>query len=214
MYQRRNKAYFNLKEITMAKQKNPAFGETFVTGLCRAQFAKLATPDNGQYGQGKYTIDGIFEDQAMLQSTIEACHKHAKTIYGTIDGIKFPWKDGNAYTQYTGYAGNSYIRVRCSKMPGVVDKNNKPISGEEVYNGAYVRIKCTPYSYEKDEEVLVIEGKTQRKQKLKVKGITLILSAVQFVKDGERFHGGGGGFDNTYSDADSNSLTQEEEMPF
>jgi len=183
--------------------------DKIITGECRASFPKLAKPDESKFGQGKFSLDGIFESEEQSQSMMDACKAHAKSYYGTEEGIKYPWRDGNELSKYTGYEGNQFIRCKSKQKPTIVDHNRKPIDPNEVYGGAVVRVNCTPLAYELEEEVVVIENGKRTKKKEQIKGVTLLLNAVQLVRDGESFGGAGGdGFDDEYKD-ESNS---EEEM--
>ncbi len=195
----------------MAMQKNKAFGDKIITGECRASFPKLAKPDDSKFGQNKYSIDGIFESKAEMKTLMQQCKDHAMAFYGTVEGIKFPWKDGGSQSKYAGYEGNQFIRVRSKQKPTIVDKNRKPFDASEVYGGCVVRINCTPLAYEMDEEIIEVVDGVRKKVIEKIKGVTVLLNAVQFIRDGESFGGGnesGGGFDDNYKDEDSESVNE------
>ena len=189
----------------MAKEKNPAFGERIITGEGRCSFPHLAEPDNSKFGQGKYHVDLIFEDDSQSSKLKADCIAHAKAFYKVEDvsEIKFPWKDGNKNAKYTGYEGNEFITAKCKQQPNVVDRNKKVFDPKKVYGGCNIRLSVTPLAYEMEDEVFVVENGQKRKETLKIQGISLVLNAVQFVGDNERFGGGGDGFDDSYCDADT-----------
>jgi len=195
----------------MAKQKNAAFGPKIITGECRASFPKLAKPDDSKFGQNKYSIDGIFESKDAMKSLMDGCKAHAQAFYGTTEGIKYPWKDGAAQAKYSGYEGNQFISSRSKQKPTIVDKNRKPFDATEIYGGCVVRINCTPLAYEMDDEIIEVVDGVRKKVVEKIKGVTVLLNAVQFIRDGESFGGGnesGGGFDDEYKEESEDSVDE------
>lgn len=186
----------------MAKEKNPVFGDKVITGEGRCSFPKLAEPDNSKFGQGKYSVDMIFESEDEMASLKKACIAHAKMFYKTDDvsDIKFPWRDGNENSKYAGYEGNQFIRARSKNEPAIVDGNRRALDPKKIYGGCTIRLNLTPMAYELEDEVIVIENGERKNIKEKIKGITVLLNAVQFVGDNERFGGGGDGFDDKYAD--------------
>jgi len=195
----------------MAKEKNPAFGDKVITGECRASFPKLDKPDESKYGQGKYSIDGIFEDSKQMESLIEACEAHAQAYYGTTEGIKMPFRDGDELSKYAGYEGHDFIRCRTKQKITIVDGNKNPIDAKEIYGGCVIRLNVTPLAYEIEDKVVVMENGKRREEKVTTKGVTLLPNAIQFIRDGDSFGGGGdrtGGFDDEYKTDDSESPSE------
>ena len=190
----------------MAKEKNPAFGPKIITGEGRCSFPKVAEPDNSKFGQGKYSIDIIFEDESAMKSLKDGCIAHAKDFYNTddISEIKMPWKDGDQMgAKYAGYEGNQWVRAKSKNEPTVVDPNRKQLDPKKIYGGCDIRLNLTPLAYELEDEVIIVENGQKRKEKEIIKGVTVLLNAVQFVRDNERFGGGGDGFDDAYTDQET-----------
>ena len=189
----------------MAKEKNPQYGNKVKTGECFASFPHLAAPDKGrQYSDNKFKVDAIFCNKESMASLVAECKTLAKTNFGTTDNVKYPWKDGNegSTSKFQGYPDHFYITPKTGedKAPRVVGPN--PIHAYDpakIYGGAIIRVNVTPKAYTMPEEIIEVQPDgTRKKIKIEVKGITLYLNAVQFVRDSERFGGGEdatGGFD-------------------
>lgn len=189
----------------MAKDKkpNPNFSTgRIISGEGVASFPHLKEPDTSKFGGNKYKLDVIFKD-GQEKSLVEACNKHAMARFGKTDGIRMPFKVGaeSANAKYEGYAEGIYVTAKSGQQPTVVDHNKKPIEGDTIYGGAIVRINVTTHTYEREEKVKVVENGVTREEKMVEQGVTLLLNAVQFVKDGNRFGGGppaDGGFGDEY----------------
>jgi hypothetical protein len=187
----------------MAKRSadDTTFASQVVTGECYCSFPKLDKPDESKFGQNKYAIDAIFLDDTQATSIVKACKDHAMLNYKTTEGIDFPWKDGSSHnkSKYSGYKGRKFIVAKSKQQPVVVDVNNKALDPTKVYGGAIVRVNVTPMAYQIEDDVVIVEDGVKRIEKEVKRGITVILNGVQFLRDSERFGGGGTGFDNSYA---------------
>jgi len=194
----------------MAKKadKKNRYGDRLITGEARLSFSHLDTPDSGgQYSDDKYKADLLFGDpkDPNMQSLIAGCKKLAKEYFGTdsTKDIKYPWKPSDKYAAkgYGGYeAGNYHITAKSTQKPRLKDVNKVDIEGSVFYGGCVVRANLTPGVYEKTENQTIVENGERREEEVMIKGITIYLNAMQFVKDGERFGGGGGDdFDDQYA---------------
>jgi hypothetical protein len=184
------------------KQDNPnTFGARTVSGECYCSFPKLDKPDDSKFGQNKYAIDAIFLDDAQAASIVKACKDHAELNYKTTEGINFPWKEGTGSNKakYTGYEGRKFFVAKSKQAPVVVDCNNKALDPAKVYGGAIVRVNVTPLAYQIEDDITIVENGVKRVEKEIKRGITVILNGVQFIRDSERFGGGGTGFGNEYA---------------
>ncbi len=198
----------------MEDKKVSNFGTTVKTGLCRCSFPKLVEPDSSTYGQGKYSIDAIYESEEEMEGLVKSCEGLAMRIYGTTTGIVFPWRDGdtNNKIKYQGYAGKKFI-VSKRNPKGVkhpltfVGPNPaNQIDPSEFYSGCYIKVNVTPFAYTKKEKIRekLADG-SFKDSELVVNGVTTILNAVQFVKDGPCFSGEGdptGGFSDVSNEED------------
>ncbi|WP_312281958.1 ssDNA-binding protein [Oscillibacter sp.] len=162
---------------------------TFTTGEVRASFVHLFTPDAAPGGDPAYSIMALIpkSDVATL-TAYKAAYEDAVNY-----GIQKKWNgalppvllggladgDGvkNDGTPYGPECKGCYV-LKCKSnvenKPLVVDQRNQEIlDSRKVYSGCYVRVNVTLVPYNNNS-----------------KGITSILNAVQFVRDGEPFGGG------------------------
>lgn len=159
------------------------FGEKMTTPTGRVSFPyvfeKAASLEAGK--EGKYEITLYIpksEDISKLRANLE---KVAKEAFGakfqSLEKLKHPpIKDGDDKDPSDPAYGHWIIRAKSAKRPVVVDASRSPIESKEaIYGGCFGRINITPASY------AIPTGW----------GVTLYLNAVQKVKDGDRFGGGG-----------------------
>lgn len=159
------------------------FGEKMTTPTGRVSFPyvfeKAASLEAGK--EGKYEITLYIpksEDISKLRANLE---KVAREAFGakfqSLEKLKHPpIKDGDDKDPSDPAYGHWIIRAKSAKRPVVVDASRSPIESKEaIYGGCFGRINITPASY------AIPTGW----------GVTLYLNAVQKVKDGERFGGGG-----------------------
>lgn len=205
----------------MAKQKGKndgpnKYGPRVITGECRLSFPYLKAPDTeGQYADNKYKGDFIFgpNGDPNLKPLVDACKTLAKEFFGTTEGIKFPWKTGekNEAKGYGGYTAEDYFfTAKTNQKPRLKDVNRNDIEADVFYGGCVVRANVTPACYEQTKEMIIVEDGVERTKNVVVKGVTLYLNAVQFIRDGESFGGGGGDdFDDAYANDQSNAESDD-----
>jgi len=165
------------------KKMASVFGEKMTTPTGRVSFPyvfeKAKSLEAGK--DGKYEITLYIpktEDISAFRANLE---KVAREAFGTkfvsLEKLKHPpIKDGDDKDPSDPAYGHWIIRAKSSKRPVVVDASRSPIESKDaLYGGCYGRINITPASY------AIPTGW----------GVTLYLNAVQKVKDGERFGGGG-----------------------
>jgi hypothetical protein len=165
------------------KKMGSVFGEKMTTPTGRVSFPyvfeKAASLEAGK--EGKYEVTLYIpksEDISKLRANLE---KVAREAFGakfqSLEKLKHPpIKDGDDKDPSDPAYGHWIIRAKSAKRPLVVDASRSPIESKEaIYGGCFGRINVTPASY------AIPTGW----------GVTLYLNAVQKVKDGERFGGGG-----------------------
>ena len=163
----------------MAKRK---YGKKHITGKMRLAFPHLFTPQKTNNGSLEFSCALLADpkdpaQKADLKKLKANCQAVAMEAFGTLDGVKLPFKDGSLKSQYDGYAGMIVMNAHTTRRVGVVGEDpNIPITMEsDVYSGCYVRASLVPASYPD-----MGNGA----------GVTLYLGNVQKVADGERFGGG------------------------
>lgn len=170
-------------KIKRVNNMGSVFGEKMTTPTGRVSFPyvfeKAKSLEAGK--EGKYEITLYIpksEDISKLRANLE---KVAKEAFGakfqSLEKLKHPpIKDGDEKDPSDPAYGHWIVRAKSAKRPVVVDGARSPIESKDaLYGGCYGRINITPASY------AIPTGW----------GVTLYLNAVQKVKDGERFGGGG-----------------------
>lgn len=165
------------------KKMSSVFGEKMTTPTGRVSFPyvfeKAKSLEAGK--EGKYEITLYIpksEDISKLRANLE---KVAREAFGakfqSLEKLKHPpIKDGDDKDPSDPAYGHWIVRAKSAKRPVVVDGARSPIESKDaLYGGCFGRINITPASY------AIPTGW----------GVTLYLNAVQKVKDGERFGGGG-----------------------
>lgn len=89
---------------------------------------------------------------------------------------RLPVHDGDAKSDYAGYAGNLYINASNKIRPLVIDGNRAPLTASDgkPYSGCYVNVSL---------EIWAQDNKYGKR-------VNASLLGVQFVRDGERLAGG------------------------
>lgn len=181
----------------------------------RASFPQLYKPHEKGYDEGKYTCDGIFEDDADSKSLKLAIKKVAENKWkgktrlgkpgqesdkkGTI--IQIPLKLGDDKTNkkdevYEGYAGKLYFTAKSNRKPGIVGPNKEPFDDDtKVEGGDHVMLSVTVFPYE--------QGKK--------KGISVALNNVLYLKEGEKFGESGSTAEEDFDEVDTSDLVDEDE---
>lgn len=142
-------------------------------------FEKAASLEAGK--EGKYEVTLYIpktEDISALRANLEkVCKEAFGAKFQSLEKLKHPpIKDGDEKDPSDPAYGHWIVRAKSSKRPVVVDASRTNIESKEaIYGGCYGRINVTPASYQ------IPTGW----------GVTMYLNAVQKVKDGERFGGGG-----------------------
>lgn len=90
---------------------------------------------------------------------------------------KLALHDGDAKSQYQGFAGNLYISARNEQKPTVIDANKSPLTASDgrPYGGCYVNALVDVWAQSNNYG----------------KRINASLMGVQFAGDGDRFSGAG-----------------------
>lgn len=154
-----------------------------VFGPCRLSYVHVFekfNPDNVP-GGGKYMTVVLIPKEE--KETMDAVRKAIETARA--NGISSKWggkvpktlemplRDGDDKDDEA-FEDQFYINAKSSTRPGVVDRNNVPITDEEeVYSGMWAYVSVTFYPYDSN-------GK---------KGVACGLNNIKKFKDGERFGG-------------------------
>lgn len=142
-----------------------------VNGQGEAKFsgAFLIPRDHKQLGEISAAI--------MSAATAKWADKAGDIVKQLKAGDKLAMHDGDAKSDYDGYAGNYFINASNKIRPLVVDGNRSPIQESDgtIYSGCYVTV--------------ILEFWAQDNQF--GRRVNASLLGVQFLRDGERLAGGG-----------------------
>ena len=129
-----------------------------VFGPCRLSYTHVFEKYNpdGNNEDGKYMTNVLIPKSEKatvksLQQAIEAAKKSA--IVGKWGGkepkkLDLPLRDGDEKDDEL-YEGHYYVNAKCSTRPGIVDKDNSPITDEEeIYSGVWCYVSVTFYGYD------------------------------------------------------------------
>lgn len=138
-------------------------------------------------GEAKFSCTGLIpRDHPQLQAISAAIVAVAQAKWGAkADDIlkslkaadRLPLHDGDAKSQYQGYAGNFFINASNKMRPLVIGPNREPLTAADgkPYSGSYGNMIVQFWSQDNSYG----------------KRINASLLGAQFVKDGERLAGGG-----------------------
>ena len=195
------------KSKEKAKKEERGRSGTVVTPVVRASFPYVEKPDTGnEYSTGKYKITGLIEKdrEAEIKPLKQACMAAAKQIWPKIkfNQLEHPFRDGDE-SETEGHHGHVTFTAKTNRKPGIVGPDKLPLGeGIDVYGGCYVRFSVTAFTYNRPDKVTVEKADgTIEKKKVMIKGVSLALNNVQFIKDGDRF-GGGTSADQDFEEVD------------
>lgn len=197
----------------MAKKKKDeekvkrVFGDKVATPVVRTSYSYVTTPDSGrEFSDDKYKFAAMLpsERSAELKPLKQEMLKVAKEAFGkdiTWKKLKTPFVDGNEKDNPE-YKDHIIFNVKSKRKPGVIVGKSKTkfndLSEEEQKElaldnaGYHVIAMVTPSSYKRSVEVEREDAdgniKTATRTQL---GINLNLESIWYVKNDERFGGGG-----------------------
>jgi len=201
---------------TKSLRKDPKEPKGYAPGVSpvmRCSFPSVHRPvSQGKFDVGKYVITCFLpkEDKAKLKPLKLAALKAGKEAWGEktrLEDLLLPFKDGDD-SDVECYKGSIYFKAKTGRKPQVVDSHLEPLEeGEEVYGGCFVKISVTANAYYRK-----IEKETETGIKtVKRKAVSFYLNNVQFVKDGERFGGGGSDPREDFDEVDPSEYEDMEE---
>lgn len=184
---------------------------SMVTGLVRFSYLNVFTPKAAPGSdKEKYSVSILIKkDDKETIRKVKACIAAAveegkKNKFGkkTV-GLKLPVRDGDKEREDEAYKGCWFINCSATRMPGLVDKNRKPItSATAVKSGDYGRVDINFYPFNTNGNVGVACG---------LNNLQLIRpgEALGLVNDPEK------AFNDEFQDDDFNDdFDSEDEIPF
>jgi hypothetical protein len=179
------------------------------TSKMRLAFPHIFSPDEGQYGQGKYKAMGLIpkEERDILKENKKSLLALAQKSWPNIKwaDLEHPFKDGDLKPTWTGFPDSEYVTFKSNKKPMVSLVTGRDNAGKLVFErcdkddikaGDYVRFGFSAFTYEREKVITKeIDGREVEIKKM-VQGVSLILESVLKVAEGEGFGGSGGGASN------------------
>jgi hypothetical protein len=180
------------------KTHKPVWKNRIVTPIGRLAFGHISAPDTiGQYATGKYGATILIPKSADISALRDAVLELAKVAHGiagspedALRRVTHPFRDGDLKVGQDGFAGCLYLRAKSKSPPVCKGPDRLDCSPERFYNGCRIRLSLDAMSYVSTERVRNTRGEVET---VKMPGVTFLLGAAQFVGDGERLRGGGGG---------------------
>jgi len=179
------------------------------TSKMRMAFAHIFSPDDSQYGQGKYKAMGLIpkENRDILKENKKSLLGLAQKAWPDIKwaDLEHPFKDGDLKPTWDGFTGSEYVTFKSNKKPMVSLVSGRDAAGklmfercdkDDIKSGDYVRFGFSAFTYEREKIVTKEVNGEEVEVKKVVRGVSLILESVLKVADGEGFGSGGGGASN------------------
>lgn len=186
-----------------AKVKRVWAEHATATPVVRVSYSYITKPDTGkEFSDEKFKFAALLpKDRAEELKPLKLeILKVAKEAFGKdtkLKDIETPFNDGDEMEKEE-YEGMVVFNIKSKRKPGVIvgktkrkynDLNEEEQAELALDNaGYYVIAMCKPSSYKRTITVEDAKGKTKNKQ---VCGVNLNLQSLWYVKDGERFGGGG-----------------------
>lgn len=154
---------------------------SIMTPVGMLSFPNLFTPQSSldEGGKEKYGCAIVFDKDANLSNLKNEVMRVGTAQWGekftqmVRDGtVRLPFRNDGAAKGYP--EGSTFINIRSTRRPGIVDAQVQPIIDEgEIYPGCFVRATVTAFTYD-------VKGN---------KGVSFGLNNVQKVRDGEPLDG-------------------------
>ena len=168
-----------------------------VFGPCRLSYTHVFEKynPNGDKKDGKFMTNVLIpksekETVKALQQAIDTAKKSA--IVGKWGGkepkkLDLPLRDGDEKDDEE-YEDHFYLNAKCTTSPGIVDKDNNPITDEEeIYSGVWAYVSVSFFGYD-------VSGN---------RGIACGLNNIRKFKDGPHM-GGRASAENDFGDIEDN----------
>jgi len=140
-----------------------------VTPAFTVSFPALIEPDELS---GKYKIEAIFNQGEGIEKIKAAVKQAAIDFFGPQlpKNFRAPWAHDKREDGTEKYDGETWVKMSSKRRPIVCDRANQTAEASTIYGGAVCRAVVTVWPYKH------ASGKC---------GVTLFLSAVQFLRDGD-----------------------------
>lgn len=159
----------------------------FNTPWLVARYPKISAPDlKGKFADGKYKTDSVFLVASDKDAVLAVLKDAAKQLLPGVpfENVNLPLKeffDGKKDEQKKS-AGWGLV-FKSKFRPAVFDsKKNKLPESVKIGGGSVIRVASAIFSWEKPDEVVIVENGVRRKEKTVEYGLSLRLGDVQVRK--------------------------------
>lgn len=198
----------------MANSPNPQPAKGIVRDIVPANPCRIAFPhltsknEGGQFPSHKYEVHALWQKDdavtiALLQSkALEAARQTWPGI--AAKDLVIGVRDGDEKANLDGFPGAVFVCAKSSKPVPVYGPAREPLTPDAVSGGDYCRVCLSAGSYKRNLEpqvardlqtagrkVIVETDPATRKTSYFLPAVTFYLNAVQLVRRGESFGGGG-----------------------
>lgn len=197
----------------MANPPNPPPAKGIVRDIVPANPCRLAFPhltakdDGGQFPSHKYEVHALWlKDDAVTIALLNS--KALEAARQTWPGIAAKdlvvgVRDGDEKANRDGFPGCVFVCAKSSKPVPVYGPAREPLTADAVSGGDYCRVCLSAGSYKRNLEPMVAKDLQTAGRKVMVEkgadgkvsyylpAVTFYLNAVQLVRRGEAFGGGG-----------------------
>lgn len=197
----------------MATSPNPqpakGIVRDIVPGICRIAFPHLVSKNTGgQFPSNKYEVHALWQKgdaasaKLLRDKALEAARQTWPGI--TLAELVIGVRDGDEKANLDGFPGAVFVCAKSSKPVPVYGPAREPLTADAVSGGDYCRVCLSAGSYKRNLEpqvakdlmtagrkVIVETDPATRKTSYFLPAVTFYLNAVQLVRRGESFGGGG-----------------------
>lgn len=180
-----------------------------VPGICRIAFPHLVSKnEGGQFPSHKYEVHALWpkDDAASAKLLRDKALEAARQTWPgiTLAELVIGVRDGDEKANLDGFPGSVFVCAKSSKPVPVYGPAREPLTADAVSGGDYCRVCLSAGSYKRNLEpqvakdlmtagrkVIVETDPATRKTSYFLPAVTFYLNAVQLVRRGESFGGGG-----------------------
>lgn len=180
-----------------------------VPGICRIAFPHLTSKNSGgQYPSNKYEVHALWpkDDAATAKLLRDKAMEAARQVWPTIQPheLVVGLRDGDEKANLDGFPGSVFVCAKSAKPVPVYGPAREPLTADAVTGGDFCRVCLSAGAYKRNLEpqvgkdlmtagrkVIVEKDPASGKVSYFLPAVTFYLNAVQLVRRGEAFGGGG-----------------------
>lgn len=170
-------------------------GKKVLTPECRLAFAQLFTAKAFGKQEAKFSATFVFPKTVDILNLKQAASQAAFDRWGAqandpafFGSLRTPFRDGAEYAKFEGFGPDVvFVKATTNMQPelfGPGGRTDVLTTPKQIYSGCYARGLLIPFAYDPKDK-----GEAGKK------GVGFILLAIQKIRDGKPFGGGGSNAD-------------------